>query len=97
MILKDFNENFICKNSIIRLWYPDKGGHKLVIPDDKKSVCMEWELNRHSVYKKYANNNVIGITDIVTNGSFPEAINIVIEEIFLDKLREDKLNNLFNL
>jgi hypothetical protein len=41
MILKDFNENFICKNSIIRLWYPDKGGYKLVIPDDKKSFCME--------------------------------------------------------
>lgn len=58
---------------------------------------MEWELTSHSVYKKYINNNVIGITDISNNGSFPEAINIVIEEIFLDKLREDKLKNLLYL
>ena len=95
MELKEFVEKFICKNSLIRLWYPCDGGHEMVIPDDKKSVCMEWKITKcMGVYKKYLTHKVIGVTDIDTNGCFPEAINIVIEKIELDDWREQQLNKL---
>lgn len=94
MILKEFVENFVCINSLIRLWYPIKGGNEMVISGDK-SVCMEHQLIRcEGIYKKYVNHNVIGVTDIVFRGPYPEAINIVIERIELDELREKQFNEL---
>lgn len=98
MILKEFVENYICKNSIIRLWYENDGGYKLVIPNDKESAIMEWEIKQDSPkYGKYFNHKVIGVTDICTNGSSPEAINIVIEEIPLDELRQRLILQLLNI
>jgi hypothetical protein len=95
MELKEFIETFICRNSIIRLWYPTNGVHEMVVPDDKKSASMEWEtIKGEGVYKKYLTHKVIGITDICTYGSYPEAINIVIEKIELDDWRQQQLNKL---
>lgn len=56
---------------------------------------MEWEIiKEEGVYKKYLTHKVIGITDIYTYGSYPEAINIVIEKIELDDWRQQQLNKL---
>lgn len=93
MILKEFVEKFICRNSLIRLWYPTKGGHEMVIKQGKE-VCMEWALLKgEGIYQKYINHNVIGVNDIVTD-TYPEAINIVIEKIEIDDLRDKHLNDL---
>jgi hypothetical protein len=95
MELKEFIETFICRNSIIRLWYTTKGGHEMVVPDDKKSACMEWSIIKgEGVYKKYLKHKVIGVTDIFSSGAYPEAINIVVEKIELDDFRERQLNDL---
>ena len=95
MELKEFVEKFICRNSIVRLWYPTNGGNELVIKDDKASACMEWKIIKgEGVYKKYLKHKVIGVTDIHTYGSYPEAINIVIEKIEVEDFREKQLNDL---
>lgn len=73
MELKEFIEEFVEPNTLIRLLYKIKGGHKEVCGDNPK---MEWELKN----SEYANKKVIGVTDIVYRQShFPEAVNIVIE------------------
>jgi len=91
MELKEFLETFVCKNSIVRLWYPT---NEMVVPDDKKSACMEWSIIKgEGVYKKYLTHKVIGVSDIFTYGSYPEAIN-VIEKIELDDWRQQQLNKL---
>jgi hypothetical protein len=89
MILKEFIENFVCKNSLIRLWYP---GYEMVI---NNGVSMEWETSKgEGIYRKFINNNVIGVTDILVSGNYTEAINIVIEKIPLDDFREQQLNKI---
>ena len=91
MILKEFIENFVCKNSLIRLWYPFKGGNEMVID----GVSMEWEIIKgEGIFKKFINNNVIGVTDILVSGHYSEAINIVIEKIPIEDFREQQLNKL---
>lgn len=91
MILKEFIENFVCKNSLIRLWYTVKGGHEMVID----GVSMEWEtLEDKGIYRKFINNNVIGVTDILVSGHYTEAINIVIEKIPLDDFREQQIDKI---
>ena len=97
MILKEFLETFICRKSVIRLWYPTKGGSEMV-PDSVScnDVSTEWStLRGEGIYKKYLNHKVIGVTDIlVTRGNYTEAINIVIEKIELDDWREQQLNEI---
>ena len=95
MKLKEFAESFVCRNSLIRLWYPVLGGgHMMVAKDDGRSVCMEWELIKgEGPYKLYVDHEVIGVTDILCDDS-PEAINIVIEEWPLDMMRELKLGKI---
>lgn len=90
MKLKEFVEKFICKNSLIRLWIPIKGGHQLIYKNiidldfkkvDEKSVCMEHQLIKNKVWQsKYNNCKVIGIKDIVVDDFYREAINIVIDK-----------------
>jgi hypothetical protein len=56
---------------------------------------MNWEIVRgKGKYAPYINHKVLGIASILVRGPYSEAINIVIEEIPLDKLREDKINTL---
>jgi hypothetical protein len=91
MILKEFIENFVCKNSLIRLWYITKGVHEMVID----GVSMEWETFKgEGIFGKFINNNVIGVTDILVSGHYTEAINIVIEKTPLEDYREQQINKI---
>lgn len=81
MKLGDFIKSFIRPNSLIRLVYQVKGGHKLV-HSTYFDVSMEWEiLEGKGVNRHYVDNEVIGVTDILFHGSYSEAINIVIEKL----------------
>lgn len=95
MKLKEFIENFIQPNSLIRLVYKIKGGHEIV-GEDWNDVSMEHAILRQiGKFRHYANNEVIGIASIlVTSGRYTESINIVIERLeqqpFLPEAIEDK-------
>ncbi len=91
MELKEFIESFIRRNSIIRLWYPNKSGHEMATEE----VSMEWSVLRgDSAFKRFENHKVLGIASICTGGSYPEAINIVIERIPLDEIRNEKIEKI---
>ncbi len=81
MKVKDFIEQFVEPNTLIRLWYKFEGGHAEVISGDKPQ--MEWEL----IKSKYANRIVVGVTDILYGHSpYIEAVNLTIErEQYADK------------
>jgi hypothetical protein len=68
MNLGDFIKDFVCCNTIVRLWKPTKEGHEMV-----QDTCMEWEL----IKSDYSNCTVVGVTDILCE-QYPEAVNIVI-------------------
>jgi hypothetical protein len=84
MTLGEFIKNF-SHNNIVRLVYKDKGGHR-VVHNDWNDVSMDHEIlkgkgkNRH-----YIDNEVLGLATICFRPgdgiSYPEAINIVIEEL----------------
>lgn len=94
MTLKEFTENYIEHNSLVRVLYKNPGGHKLIL-DDWNDVAMDWEIVKgEGKYAAYVNHKVLGVTSILVRGPYPESINIVIEEIPLDELRENKLNSL---
>ena len=96
MILKDFIEQYIEHNSLVRLVYKMGGGHKTVL-NDWIDVSMEWEITKGSgKYASYINHEVIGIASVYIPGQYPEAINIVIKEIPRKVLREKKIDSLFD-
>jgi len=83
MKLKEFIENF-SHNNVVRLLHKEKGGHRCVL-GDWNDVSMDHEIlkgkgkNRH-----YINNEVLGLAGIhfpSYSTPYPEAINIVIEEL----------------
>lgn len=75
MKLKDFIEEFVEPNTLIRLWYKIEGGHEPV--NDEGKAKMEWKVKKG----KFSGNEVIGVTDILVLGSHqPEAVNIVIKK-----------------
>jgi hypothetical protein len=83
MKLREFIEKF-SHNNMIRLHYKIKGGNQCVL-GDWNDVSMDHEIlrgkgkNRH-----YINNEVLGLTGIYFQQGhthYPEAINIVIEEL----------------
>lgn len=90
MTLEEFVKNFVRPNSLIRLWTPIKGGHKMIYKYninleykdiDIDVVCMEWELLRDRTWhSKYKNKKVLGVKDILLDDFYRESINIVIEE-----------------
>jgi hypothetical protein len=83
MKLKEFVETFVRPNSLIRLWFPTKGGHQMIY-NDYDSVCMNWELVKGETWQsKFNDYEVIGVKDIVVKDAYSEAINIVI------KIKED--------
>jgi hypothetical protein len=98
MKLGEFIEKYIEPNCLVRLVYKNKGGHKLVL-DTWNDVTMEWEIlkgkgkNRH-----FIDNEVLGITSILTSGHYKEAINIVIEELdnrpYIDETVEKLVTNI---
>jgi hypothetical protein len=103
MTLKEFIENYIQPNSMVRLLYKDKDGNYRTILNDWDKVAMDWEIVKGTgilgaqkcKYAPYINHEVIGIACISVTGHYSSAINIVIEEIPLDELRENKLETLF--
>ena len=94
MILKDFIKEYVEHKSLVRVLYKNPGGHKLIL-DDWNDVAMDWEIVKgQGKYAPYVNHKVLGVASILVRGPYPESINIVIEEIPLDELRENKLNSL---
>ena len=87
MKLSEFIIKYVCCNSLIRLWKENKNGYEMIYkedeskPSNRDDVCMEWELLNNKVWQsKYRDSEVIGVTDILVDGFYPEAINIVIKE-----------------
>ena len=93
MKLGEFIKQF-SHNNIVRLVYKNPGGHKLVL-DDWNDVSMDHSIingvgkNRH-----YINNEVLGLAGICFPSGeghhYPEAINIVIEELENQPFIEEK-------
>lgn len=83
LTLKDFINRYICKNTVVRLWNKSKEkgySHKMLISDDGRETCMEWQLLSHKTsLSKYLDNEVIGVADIICE-TCVEAVNIVIKE-----------------
>lgn len=89
MRLKQFIEKFVESNTIIRLVYKEKSGHR-IIHESWNDVSMEHEiLNKKGINRHYINNNVLGIASIMTFGNWPEAINIVVERLENQPFIED--------
>jgi len=102
MKLGEFIEKF-SHNNIVRLHHKIKGGNKIVL-DDWDDVSMDHEIlkgkgkNRH-----YINNEVLGLTTIYFqpgHSHYPEALNIVIEELvdqpFIEEVKiEENYSNSF--
>jgi hypothetical protein len=94
MILKEFVDQFINHNSLVRLVYKIPGGNKLVL-DSWDDVDMAWSIVKgKGKFSLYINHEVIHITDISVRGPYSEAVNIVIEEIPVDVLRDRKLDSI---
>lgn len=94
MTLKEFINEYVEGNSLVRVLYKNPGGHKTVL-NDWDIVAMDWEIVRgQGPYSPYINHKVLGVASILTGGPYPESINIVIEEIPLDELRENKLKTI---
>ena len=78
MILKDFIEEFVEPNTLIRLWKKIKGGHQPLF-DSTDMVEMEWRIKKgEGIYKGLEDSPVVGVTDILVKGNYTEAVNIVI-------------------
>ena len=99
MKLGEFIKNF-SHNNIIRLVYKDKGGHKLVL-DDWNDISMDHQvLNGKGKNRHYIDNEVLGLASILLSSGqghhYPEAINIVIEELenqpFVEEVEEEQIN-----
>ena len=99
MKLGEFIEKF-SHNNLIRLHYKIKGGNRLVL-EDWNDVSMDWEVNKaKGNFRHYVNNEVLGLASILLYGikgqSYPEAINIVIEELenqpMIDEVEDDITN-----
>ena len=97
MTLKEFIDEYIEHNSLVRVLYKHQGGHKLVLNDWDEVDMDHLIIKGKGKYAPYINHKVLGVTSISVGAysDYSEAINIVIEEIHLDKLREMKLKEIF--
>ena len=79
MTLFNFVREYICPNSLIRVWFIGSDGYEM-IQGNGESVCMEHKfLDCKTWQSRYGNYKVIGIKDIYVNDFYREAINIVID------------------
>jgi hypothetical protein len=93
MTLKEFIDEYIEHNSLVRVLYKHKGGHKLIL-NEWSEVDMDHQIIKgKGPYAPYINHKVLGIASISVR-AYSEAINIVIEEIPLHILREQKLQTI---
>ncbi len=80
MKLGEFIEKF-SHNNIIRLLHKDTIGYKTVL-ENWNEVSMDHQvLKGKSKNRHYIDNEVLGLACICVKGYYPEAINIVIEEL----------------
>jgi len=94
MTLQEFVKDYVEANSLVRVLYKEKGGHRIVL-NDWNDVDMDHQIIKgKGKYAAYINHKVIGIASISVRGHYSEAINIVIEEIPLAELRNNKLKSL---
>lgn len=94
MTLKEFIDEYVEHNSLVRVIYKHEGGHKLVL-NDWNEVDMDHQIIKgKGKYAPYINHKVLGVISIAVRSAYSEAVNIVIEEIPLDQLRENKLKSL---
>jgi hypothetical protein len=94
MTLKEFINEYVEGNSLVRVLYKNPGGYKTVL-NDWDDVAMDHQIVKgKGKYAPYINHKVIGLISILVRGPYSEAINIVIEEIPLDELRENKLKTI---
>lgn len=77
MKLKEFLKEYVCPNTMIRLWKNINRHERICLFDECKPV-MDWELKENREYEKYRNMKVVGVTDILCETYF-EAVNIVVE------------------
>ena len=95
MTLKEFIDEYIERNSMVRILYKDNPGSYRILLNNWDVVSMEWEVVKgQGRYAPYINHKVIGIACISVTGHYSSAINIVIEEIPLHILREKKLQTI---
>jgi hypothetical protein len=98
MKLGEFIKQF-SHNNIVRLHYKIKGGHKCVL-EDWNDVSMDHEIvNGKGKNRHYINNEVLGLAGIYfQNGhtNYPEAINIVIEELenqpMIEEVKDEQIH-----
>ena len=94
MTLKEFISECVEHNSLVRVLYKHKSGHKTVL-DNWDDVAMDWEIIKgEGKYAPYINHKFLYVASILVSGPYRESINIVIEEMPLDELREIKLKTL---
>jgi hypothetical protein len=83
MKLGEFIKNF-SHNNMIRLHYREKGGNRIVL-DEWDDVSMDHEIvNGKGKNRHYIDNEVLGLVGIYFQSGhthYPDAINIVIEEL----------------
>ena len=79
MKLKDFLEQFVRHNSLIRLWTTVTEKHTMIIGPNFEEVGMDWAIKNGTGWQsKLAERKVLYIADIFCE-NYREAINIVIE------------------
>jgi hypothetical protein len=94
MTLKEFIDEYIEHNSLVRVLYKHKGGQKLILNDWDEVDMDHLIIKGKGKYGPYINHKVLGIASILVRGPYSEAINIVIEEVPLHILREQKLQTI---
>lgn len=94
MTLQEFVKDYVEANSLVRVLYKEKGGHRIVL-NDWDDVDMDHQIVKgKGKYAPYVNHKVIGIASISVRGPYSEAVNVVIEEVPLHILREKKLQTI---
>lgn len=80
LTLKEFVEQFTCPNTMIRLWFKKNNFCYSLIKDSVDDVIMNHALLKGvGIELKYLESKVIGVNDILVDGRYPEAVNIVID------------------
>lgn len=79
MKLGKFIKKFVDRNTLIRLYYDNEYGKRVVLLKNMSGVCMDWEItNDDGKYRHYYDMKVIFLKDIMVLDNYPEAVNIVI-------------------
>ena len=94
MKLGEFIKKF-SHNNMIRLHYKEKGGNRIVL-DEWDDVSMDHEIvNGKGKNRHYVDNEVLGLVGIYFQSGhthYPDAINIVIEELENQPFIEEEEN-----